>query len=154
MTNDNVVLGKFTRVVGLKGHLWLQSYTDPPPALVDYEMGLGLRLLSEQGVMLKVAVVGIETREAAEGLVGQDITVPRAALKTLNTDEFYHADLIGQVLSVEGEEIPAYITAVHNHGAGDVLEIMWGEKQYLVPFQTWAVWEMEGGWRTKKEFLL
>ena len=49
---------------------------------------------------------GIESAEAAQGLVGQELTVPEAAVTTLPEGEYFHYQLLGlRVITEEGEEL-------------------------------------------------
>ena len=64
------------------------------------------------------------SRGDAEKLRGTALSVPRAALPPLAEGEFYHADLIGlTVQDSSGAEVGT-VRAIHNHGAGDLLEIL------------------------------
>jgi len=78
----------------------------------------------------------VADRTAAEGLRGQLVTVPRAALPPLEEGEYYHADLIGlPCQSREGEPLGT-VVAVENFGAGDILEIEKPDgKRSMVPFR-------------------
>ena len=68
-------------------------------------------------------VEGIQDRTAAEALKGTQLYVARDALPDSEGDEFYHTDLLGmRVVTVNGEEF-GRVLAVHDFGAGDVLEI-------------------------------
>jgi 16S rRNA processing protein RimM len=66
----------------------------------------------------------IASREAADALRGLDLYAPREAFAAPgDEDEFYLADLIGlRVQHVDGAAM-GVVTAVHNFGAGDLLEI-------------------------------
>jgi 16S rRNA processing protein RimM len=78
----------------------------------------------------------IATREQAQALRGLRLYIERADLPDPGEDEFYIADLVGlAVLSPEGEALGA-VKAVHNFGAGDLLEIMPmdGAPTWLAPF--------------------
>jgi 16S rRNA processing protein RimM len=59
----------------------------------------------------------------ADALRGTQLYVARAKLPNLPDDEFYHADLIGLAVQDTGGAAMGRITAVHNHGAGDLLEV-------------------------------
>jgi 16S rRNA processing protein RimM len=81
---------------------------------------------------------GISDREAAEALKGTELFVERAKLPATDTDEWYHADLIGlEVVDLAGESLGT-VLAVQNYGAGDLLEIKptRGKASILVPFRT------------------
>lgn len=62
--------------------------------------------------------------------------VDRARLPSLGDDEFYHADLIGLEVRDTGGALLGRVHAVHNHGAGDILEIAGavGREGLLLPF--------------------
>jgi len=87
----------------------------------------------------------IADRNAAEGLRGTELTVPRSALPPLEEGEYYHADLIGlAVVSTEGEAI-GRVVAIDNFGAGDVIEIERDSgKRFMIPMRPEAVPEWDG----------
>ena len=59
-------------------------------------------------------------------------------MPALPDDEFYHTDLIGlKVVDTGGAEL-GRVRAVHDFGAGDVLEVL-GAKEYMIPFTAAAV---------------
>ena len=66
---------------------------------------------------------GVATKEQADALRGTQLFVDRAKLPSLPDDEFYHADLIGLSVQDTGGVAIGRISAVHNHGAGDLLEV-------------------------------
>jgi 16S rRNA processing protein RimM len=72
----------------------------------------------------RVTLKGVDDRDAAVALRGVELYVSREQLpKLVQEDDFYYADLIGlKVVSAEGERL-GDVTAVHNFGAGDLLEI-------------------------------
>ena len=61
--------------------------------------------------------------------------VDRDSLPELDREEFYHADLVGMRVTSEDGEKTGTVAAVHNFGAGDVLEIDRGQEASLfTPF--------------------
>ena len=66
---------------------------------------------------------GVASREEAEALKGTRLYVPRARLPSLPDDEFYHADLIGLTVFDTGGATIGRVRAIHDHGAGDMLEV-------------------------------
>ena len=71
----------------------------------------------------RLTLDGVNHRDAAEALRGTGLYIAREKLPALSDDDFYHADLIGlAVLTAEGSAFGS-VNAVHNFGAGDVLEI-------------------------------
>lgn len=89
-------------------------------------------------------IEGVEDRTAAEALKGTRLHVAREALPDLEGDEFYHADLMGaRTVSPDGEEL-GRVVAVHDFGAGAVLEIERADGPPLVaPFTRETVPEID-----------
>ena len=78
---------------------------------------------------------GIATRDEAERLNGIELYVPREKLPATDDDEYYHADLIGLVAVTTADEPLGRVVAIHNFGAGDILEIAPpGGATMLLPF--------------------
>ena len=138
-----VAVGRIGAPHGVQGQLRVKSYTGDPMALGSYgSLSLAggrqlsvrqLRFLKEDMVVASFA--GIAAREAAEDLTGSELYVPRHALPPANEDEFYHADLIGLEAKLETGGSIGKIVAIHNFGAGDILEIaMPGAEAWLMPF--------------------
>jgi 16S rRNA processing protein RimM len=82
-------------------------------------------------------IAGVSSKEQADGLRGVSLFAPRAALPALPDDEFYYADLIGLDVVDTGGAPLGTVSAVHNHGAGDILEV--GAAGLLIPFTRAAV---------------
>jgi 16S rRNA processing protein RimM len=66
---------------------------------------------------------GIATRNDAEKLNGIELYVPREKLPDTDDDEYYHADLIGLAAVNAADEPLGRVVAIHNFGAGDIIEI-------------------------------
>ena len=66
---------------------------------------------------------GVCDRDAAERLAGLKLFVPRERLPPPETDEFYHADLIGlRAVTAAGKEIGT-VLAMYDFGAGPIVEL-------------------------------
>src|SRR5262245_17010522 len=66
---------------------------------------------------------GVSDRNAAETLCHIELYVARDRLPPPDDDEFYHSDLIGlAVVDTQGGALGS-VVAVHNFGAGDLIEI-------------------------------
>lgn len=96
---------------------------------------LELRVIgpAKAGALVKIA--GVEDRDAAEGLRGLELHVPRSALPALqDAEEFYQADLIGMAAEGPAGEALGRVVAVQDFGAGPVLEIRGPAGELLLPF--------------------
>lgn len=138
---------------GIGGEVKLKSFTADPMALKGYSP-----LESEDGTTrfaiealrpgkshLIAQLRGILDRSAAERLAGVKLFVPRACLPPVATDEFYHADLIGlRAITAEGVEIGT-VMAVHDFGAGDILELQLAQSDatLMLPFTATCVPEVD-----------
>jgi 16S rRNA processing protein RimM len=79
---------------------------------------------------------GVGDRNTAERLVNVRLFVPRERLPMPAPDEFYHADLVGlAAVTSDGTEIGT-VVAIHDFGAGDILELQpnAGGTTVMVPF--------------------
>jgi len=135
---------------GVRGAIRIKSFTDVPEAIADYgaledESGARRFTLRVVGLakgdgMVIAKLSAVANRDEAEALRGLRLYAPRAALPATADDEFYHADLVGlAALREDGSEL-GRIIAVHDFGAGDVIEIERAEgRPVLVPFTRAAV---------------
>lgn len=155
MTDPLILVGRVAGAFGVRGELKIATYTEEPLALLRYhelkrEDGThALTLQTARAVRDGVVARALEVkdREEAETLRGLRLHVLRSALPEPDEDEFYLADLVG--LRAEGPDGQALgrVKAVHNHRAGDILEIDPGEglPTWLLPFTRDAVPEVRIG---------
>jgi 16S rRNA processing protein RimM len=144
-----VCVGAIAGAYGVRGEVRLKSFTADPEAVASYgplatEDGarrFEVTLLGRVKNALRVRLSGVRTKEEADALRGTRLYVPRARLPDLPEDEFYHADLIGLEVTDTGGAPLGRVKAVHDHGAGDLLEILVpGARQtVLLPFTRAAV---------------
>ena len=128
----------------------MRSFTEDPMAVASYGI-----LESEDGVqqfkietlrpakgIFVARLAGVNDRDAAERLTNLKLYVPRYRLPpTQDADTFYYADLIGlAAVTPEGAKL-GKVTAIHQFGAGDLVEITpsGGGETMLVPFSDAAV---------------
>ncbi len=72
---------------------------------------------------LVATIKGVTDRSAAEKLNGIELYIARDRLPEPDDDEYYHADLIGLAAETTAGEPLGRVLAVHNFGAGDIIEI-------------------------------
>jgi 16S rRNA processing protein RimM len=127
-----VVLGTIVGAHGVRGQLRIRPFTAEPQAIAAYgpvetEDGRMLELSdirpAPKGLVLARAA-GIGDRDAAKALAGQSFSVARARLpEPAETDEYYQADLIGLgAVDPEGKAL-GMVVAVHDFGAGPLIEL-------------------------------
>jgi 16S rRNA processing protein RimM len=147
--SDRICVGAIAGAFGVAGEVRLKSYCAEPTAIADYgplytqdgARSFKITLTRPVAGGLGARLTGIATKEQADALKGTQLYADRTRLPHLPDDEFYHADLIGLAVQDTGGAALGTVQAVHNHGAGDILEISApGRKSALmVPFTLAAV---------------
>jgi 16S rRNA processing protein RimM len=134
-TDGIVVLGRVLAPYGVKGWLRVRPYTAARDALLAHpvwrvrlpgqsawrEVALVAGKVHADAVVAQLADVG--TREAALGLRGAEIGVPRGELPEPAADEVYLGDLVGfDVVNRAGAAL-GRVVAVEDFGAHPVLRV-------------------------------
>jgi 16S rRNA processing protein RimM len=116
---------------GVRGAVKLWTFTEDPLAVRRY----GPLATKDGGRQFEVThareakghlvatLKGVATREDAERLNGVELYIARDKLPATDTDEYYHADLIGLAAVSTANEPIGRLIAIHNFGAGDIIEI-------------------------------
>ena len=140
--DDRICVGAIAGAFGVRGEVWLKSFTADPRAIADYgplssedgRQTFTLSLTRPVTGGFGARLSGVTTREQAEALKGITLWVARSALPSLPDDEFYHADLIGLAVFDPGGAPLGQVRAIHDHGAGDILEVAGPQGVLLLPF--------------------
>jgi 16S rRNA processing protein RimM len=116
---------------GVRGAVKLWTFTEDPFAVTRYGP-----LVTKDGARafevaqarkakghLVATLKGVTTRNEAERLNGTELYVAREKLPVTEGDEYYHADLIGLAAVTTADEPLGKVIAIHNFGAGDLIEI-------------------------------
>jgi 16S rRNA processing protein RimM len=146
---ERICVAQIGAAHGTRGEVRLKSFTADPMAVMDYGA-----LETEDGTAtfeiesLRPAkshwiaqLRGVRDRNAAERLANVKLFVPRDRLPAVETGEFYHADLIGlAVVTTDGRALGT-VVAMHDFGAGDILELRQEGKRdtVMLPFTSATV---------------
>jgi len=144
--DNRLCVGAISGSFGVKGEVRLKSFCAEPTAIAEYgplftedgKRSFKITLTRPVAGGLGARLTGVETKEEADALRGTSLYVGRDKLPNLPDDEFYHADLIGLEARDTGGVLLGTVTAVHNHGAGDLLEIGGGGKPSVLLLFTLA----------------
>ena len=135
-----VKLGVLGRPYGLKGGLRLKTEADPEVLAALSRVVLagkgpralaGLEFVGGEPVLY---LLGVNTRSAAEALVGAEVYALPEDLPELPEGSYYYHQLIGRPVFLEGEPF-GEVADVREAGAQDLLVIQKGLREYLVPLQ-------------------
>jgi 16S rRNA processing protein RimM len=146
---ERVCVGQFAGAHGVRGQVRVRSFTADPASITAYgpvedEGGTKHFVLKPVGQAkdaLVMTVDGVTDRDQAQALAGTRLYIARDKLPELaDEDEYYQADLIGcQAVTATGEML-GEVRAVHDFGAGEMLELFKpGAKSLMVPFTRAAV---------------
>ncbi|MBR0695404.1 ribosome maturation factor RimM [Bradyrhizobium lablabi] len=126
-----VCIARIGAAHGVRGAVRLWTFTEDPWAVKDYgplmtrdgSRQFEVTHVREAKDHLVATLKGIATRDEAERLNGIELYVPRDRLPDTEDDEYYHADLIGLAAVTAAGEPLGRVLAIHNFGAGDIIEI-------------------------------
>jgi 16S rRNA processing protein RimM len=129
---ERVCVGAIAGSFGVKGEVRLKSFCTEPADIAAYgplwtedgRRSFTVTLTRPVAGGLGARLSGVATKEEADALRGTGLYADRARLPSLGDDEFYHADLIGLEVRDTGGAVLGTVRAVHNHGAGDLLEVL------------------------------
>jgi 16S rRNA processing protein RimM len=138
-----IALGKIVAAHGLGGFVRVRSFNRPvsPNLAAAQEVYLGAdptepRAVEAvrphpQGALIKLA--GIDTRTAAEALVGRAVSVPASALPEPGRAEFYYYEVVGfRVRTTAGVELGT-IRETFPTGGNDVWVVVDDGREHLIP---------------------
>jgi 16S rRNA processing protein RimM len=104
---------------GVRGAVKLWTFTEDPLAVQRYGP-----LMTKDGTRQFEVTHVRETKDhLVATLKGVELYVPREKLPDTDDDEYYHADLIGLAVVTTADQPLGHVVAIHNFGAGDIIEI-------------------------------
>jgi 16S rRNA processing protein RimM len=127
----SICIARIGAAHGVRGAVKLWTFTEDPLAVLRYGT-LSTKDGARQFVVthareakghLVATLKGIVTRNEAERLNGVELYIARDKLPATEEGEYYHADLIGLAAVNAADEPLGRVTAIHNFGAGDIIEI-------------------------------
>jgi 16S rRNA processing protein RimM len=147
-----IVVGVVAGAHGVRGELKIKSFTQNPRAIASYgpladrtgTRSFRLKLRGAVRGLLIARIDGVDDRDQAEALKGLELTVAREILPQPKRDEWYLADLVGLAAVTREGRALGKVMAVHNFGAGDVVEIQpEGAPSVMLPFSKRVVPEVD-----------
>ena len=115
----------------MRGAVRLWTFTEDPFAVKEYgplttkdgARQFEVTHVREAKDHLVATLKGVTTRDEAERLNGLELYIARDKLPETDEGEYYHADLIGLAAVTATGEPLGRVAAIHNFGAGDIIEI-------------------------------
>jgi 16S rRNA processing protein RimM len=145
-------VGRVVRAHGVQGALRVETLTDfpdrfRPGACLEAEgRMLTVQSADAGGGLMVVRFEEITDRTAAERLRGVYLTVPLDAARALPKGHFYHFQLVGlNVIDGKTERVVGTVVEVLSYPANDVLRVLDGSTELLIPMVRSVVRVIEPG---------
>ena len=143
MRSEKVTIGKIVSPHGVKGLFKVLVYSENEDSFFSYKSYFKVKNKKidiikkfNKGNFIVCESATIQSREQVNEIINEDIVISATDLKKNynNKNEFFHRDLIGcKVINFNSEDI-GNVKAVHNFGAGDLLELD-GKYPYMIRFE-------------------
>ncbi len=143
MRSDKVTIGKIVAPHGVKGLFKVLVYSENENSFFSHKSYFKVKNKKidiikkfNKGNFIVCESTIIQSREQVTEIINEDIVISATDIKKNNNNknEFFHMDLIGcKVVNFNSEEI-GNIKAIHNFGAGDLLELD-GKFPYMIRFE-------------------
>ena len=132
MSSEKVTIGKIVSPHGVKGLFKVLIYSENEDSFFSYKSYFKVKNKKidiikkfNKGNFIVCESTTIQSREQVAEIINEDIVISATDLKKNNNNknEFFHRDLIGcKVINFNSEDI-GNVKAIHNFGAGDLLEL-------------------------------
>lgn len=144
-----IVLGRIVAPFGVQGWLRVHPFGDDPEAWrkmprwwlsADVDAPAerwkthGLEAVKRHGDGVVAKLTGIDDRDASEALGNCYFGAPREALPVPEEGEYYWSDLIGLAVVNMQEQPLGRVKSLIETGANEVLVVVDGERERLLPF--------------------
>jgi 16S rRNA processing protein RimM len=140
-----VAIGEIARVHGLRGEVRVTPLTDHPErfervtecvlwdATRDEREPCRITTVRRQGETLLVSFAGYASVEAARGLVGRSIAVPRDEALPPPPGSFYPWQLRGARVTTESGQLVGRLTGIEHSTAHDLWVVAREGREHLIP---------------------
>ena len=143
MRSENLTIGKIVSPHGVKGLFKVLVYSQNEDSFFSHKSYFKVKNKKidiikkfNKGNFIVCESATIQSREQVNEIINEDIVISATDLKKNynNKNEFFHRDLIGcKVINFNSEDI-GNVKAIHNFGAGDLLELD-GKFPYMIRFE-------------------
>jgi len=118
-----ICIGVIAQAHGVKGLVKILPYGDDP-YLIELVEDFDITLKNPHGKYFLAEIEGVNSREAVDAIKGTELFIDRDQLPEPEEGEYYIEDLVGmKAVNANSGKNAGVIIAVHNFGAGDLLEI-------------------------------
>jgi 16S rRNA processing protein RimM len=129
VSSDLLTVGKITGHFGVKGGVKVFSFTQPMDNITHYRQWyVGGRVFKgikakKHGKTIVAQVPDINSREDAQALIGQMVSVDMTQLSPLSADDYYWYQLIGLSVIDQNNQVLGRVESMFETGANDVMVV-------------------------------
>ena len=124
-----IYLGKIVGSHGFKGLFKVKFYNDEYLSLKKFKNNffidnIEINLVKKftKGKLVICKSEKIQSKDELSDIIGKEIWINESCLEN-NLNEYFHKDLIGSKVYKKKNDFLGKVIAIHNFGAGDVLEL-------------------------------
>ena len=130
MKSADIVIGRIVGVHGVKGFFKILIYSESENNFFMYKNHFKIdnrtidieKSFRKRNILICKSNM-ISSKEEALKLVGKNILINEKYIKKINAGEYLHKDLVGCKVINSKQKNFGKVKAVHNFGAGDLLEL-------------------------------
>ncbi len=152
---NSIIIGRFGRVFGVKGWIYVISFTDPPENILSYAswwgVGDGKNHQDWKPVVItdhhqdrkgiRVKLEGCDSPDTAQLLVNLAIAIPQEKLPSLDPGQYYWLDLVGAKVKNKSGLVLGVVDYLFETASNDVMVVK-GEKEHWIPYLESVVLEV------------
>ena len=143
LDEKKLLVGKINGFFGVQGWIKIFSYTEPRKNILEYQPWyfidngtykvIEITTGREQSKTIIAQVKGIDNRDQAGQLIGQNLYIDKDQLPELDDDEHYWHELAGfRVINKNGVDL-GVVDHLVDTGSNDVL-VTKGDKEHWIPY--------------------
>ncbi|MDC3024216.1 ribosome maturation factor RimM [Alphaproteobacteria bacterium] len=140
MSKKKICLGKIISAHGVKGLFNVDFYNEDSVSLEKYlrkvyldDQIVRLKRKFKKGRLSVCQYEGINSKEEVIEIIGKEIWIEESDLPRKSSNEYFHLELIECKVYDKNNKFIGKVSAIHNFGAGDLLELS-GKFKYMIRF--------------------
>ena len=144
-----IYLGKIVGAHGVSGLFKIKFYNSKFSNLYEYKhkfhvdnIKINLEKKFSKGNLTICKSKKINSKNELFDLIGKEVWIDENDLEYSNPNYYYHKDLIGSKVYDKNHNLLGTVIAIHNFGAGDILELD-GQYKYMIKFNNFTIKDID-----------
>ena len=144
-----IYLGKIVGAHGVRGLFKIKFYNSEFSNFYEYKhkfnvgnIKINLEKKFSKGNLTICKSNKINSKNELFDLIGKEVWIDETDLEYNNPNYHYHKDLIGSKVYDKNRNLLGTVIAIHNFGAGDILELD-GQFKYMIKFDNSSIKDID-----------